>query len=396
MVEDFFDDYDLDRTFLNFSSKMADFFSGTYGRLGYRLVAPLDPNKFDNAHTIKEIAIRTMIVLGLVSSFFFAASFIFMGAVVLGAGSKLFRALGFYFQKDGFTHIQGSAPEKILVNGEAKVMTWNIRGHGGGLHYSEGGVIHWQSRIDRIVENILEEEADVIVLQEVFDVALVEALFRKLEGSYCHFYTHLGSATWDHDSGRMVIARCAVHDFTNTDFVECDNKSRGFETLEIKMSPDAEAPCARIIGTQLTPGRNNGEVRMAQVAQIIDTLASEKLVMPTLFVGSLNMDRDSVDEGAYLSQYLYHSYLATEPTHSDELVSQWAPVFEGQDESSDFISFFKRMAPDRRVFPVIEKGIRLLGSHVVRGYDKDYNTKYALSDHHAVVTKFSGLRTITP
>lgn len=398
MVEEsFLDDYDLDRTFLNLSSKMADIFAGTYGRLGYRLVAPLDPKKFDNAtSTIVEIGIRGMIALGLFASFCFAGSYIFMGAVVLGAGSKLFRALGFHFQKEGFTHIKGKAPEKTLTNGEAKVMTWNIRGHGGGLHYAEGGVIHWQSRIDRIISKVLEEDPDVIVLQEIYDVALVEAIVSNLEERYSHFYAHLGSGTWDHDSGCMVITRCAVHDFKNTDFHKSDNKLRGFETLEIKMSPDAEAPCARIIGTQLSPGRNRSETRMEQVAQIINTLAQKKLGLPTLFVGSLNVDRDSMDEGTYLSQYLYHSYLATEPTHSDELVSQWAPVFQGQDESSDFISFFKRMSSNGQTFPVIERGIRLLDSHLVRGYDENYNTKTALSDHHAVVTTFSGLRTINP
>lgn len=388
----YFDDYDLDRKFLNLSSGMADIFANTYGRLGYRLVAPMDPDKFDNAGTIKEIAIRAMILIGAVASFCFAATYIFFTAVILGAGSKLFRALGFYFQKDGFTHIRGEADEVALINGEAKVMTWNIRGHGGGLHYAEGGVVHWKSRVDQIAEKILSENPHVIVLQEVCDTALVEALVDRLGGVYAHFYAHLGFSTWKSDNGCLVITKCAVESFSNTDFEKSDEKVRGFQTIEIKTAPDAEAPCARIIGTQLTPGKGQQETRMEQIAEIVDTVARQKLSLPTLFVGNLNLDRDSQDEGAYLSQYLYHSYLAIEPTHSDALVSQWAPIFEGQEESRDFISFFKRSAPDGRTFPVLERGIRLIDSHLVRGYDENYNTKTAVSDHHAVVTTISGLR----
>lgn len=387
--ESYFDD--LDRRFFSLSSGMADIFSWTYGMLGGRLVAPLDPNKFDNATSkANEIGIRALIVLGALTSFLFAGTYILLTAVVLSAGSKLFRSAAFHFQKDGFTHIRGSGPEKILKGGEATVMTWNLRGHGGGLHYAEGGVVHWRSRIDRITDSIKAEDPDVIVLQEIYDTALMEALVDRLGAQYAHFYTHCG------ETGCMVITKCAVHSFTHTNFSETDQKvKRGFETIEIKASPGDSLPCARIIGTQLSPGKKAEQMRMEQVAQIVNKLASQKLAMPTLFVGSMNVDRDSKGEGATLSKYLYHSYRDNKPTHSDELVSQWAPIYEGQEESSDFVSFFKRNPDgDARVFPVLEKGIKLLGSHLVRGFDENYNTKTALSDHHAIVTTFSGLKMV--
>lgn len=390
-----FDDLDLDRKFLNLSASMANVFSWTYGWLGGRLIAPIDPNKFDNASSkAAEIGVRALIVLGAFASLLFAGTYILLGAVVLSAGAKICRGLGFYFQKDGFTHILGSAPEKTIQNGHAKVMEWNIRGHGGGLHYAEGGVVHWRSRIDRIADSILTEDPDVIVLQEIYDTSLIESLIDRLESKYAHFYTHLGANVWGNESGIMVITKCPVHRFSHTDFNKTDEKvKRSFETLEIKASPELSAPCARIISTQLSPGKNASDLRSAQVAQIIDTLAREKTALPSLFVGSLNVDRDSMGEGAYLSNYLFHSYLDSQPTHSDQLVSQWAPVFEGQEESSDFISFFKRNPDgDCRTFPVQEKGIRLIDSHIVRGFDEMYNTKTALSDHHAVVAELSGLK----
>ncbi|OGN56677.1 MAG: hypothetical protein A3D96_06045 [Chlamydiae bacterium RIFCSPHIGHO2_12_FULL_44_59] len=389
--ESSFDDYDLDRIFLTASSFGADIFANTYGRLGYRLVSPLDEGKFDNAPIIQELATRALIVLGGLASIWLAGSYILLSAVVLGAGSKLLRAVGFYFQKDGFTHIRGKAPEKSLEDGQAKVLTWNMRGYGGGLHYTYG-VTHWQSRIDRILEDITKEDPDILVLQDVHDIALVKEIIARLEGSYAHFFAYLGANPWKSDSGGLVIAKCAVDHFEHTSFEHTDTGVRGFDTFEIKINPEASHSCARIISTQLTPGRGHKELRMQQVAEIVDCLAVQPTRLPTLFVGSLGMNRDSQDEGSFLSQYLYHSYLGKEPTHSDALRSQWAPIFDGAEESSDFISFFKRTLSDGRTLPVLERGIRLLDSHLVPGYDENLNTKTARSDHSAVVTTCAGLR----
>ncbi len=384
--ESYFDD--LDRSLLKASSWMADIFSNTYGALAYRLVAPLEPNKFDNAASkANEIGIRLLIIAGSILSLWFAGTFLAITAVVLFLGSKLFRAVGFAMQKDGFTHMRGSAPEKFLENGQASVMTWNLRG---GLHY-EHGVIHWSSRIDAIVKSIKKEDPDVIVLQEIYDTALVEELVEKLGDQYAHFFTHLGQNTWGNTSGCMVITKCVVDEYTHTDFDDNGWRvNRGFETIEIKAHPDDLLPCLRIIGTQLTPGKEAKGKRMEQIAQIIDTLAKKKLPLPTLFVGS-GGNRDSEEEGKFLSQYFYHSYRRKAPTQSDELVKQWTPVVEEQEESSDYISFFKRNLPEK-VLPVVEKNLRMLDCHLVKAFDESYNTKTALSDHHAVVTLFSWVR----
>lgn len=391
MEETYFDD--LDRTFLNVGSKLSDIFSWTYG-MGYRLIAPIDPKKFDNAASkAEEIGIRALIVLGAVLGVFFAGThFVLLGAV-LGAGSKLFRNAGFYFQQDGFTHIRGKAAEKALEQGQAKIMTWNIRGHGGGLHYAEG-VVHWTSRADRIISAIQKESPDVLVLQEVYDTALIETLVKRLEDQYAHFYTHLGVKKWGEESGCVVITKCAVHDFSHTDFSKTDEKvNRGFEMLEIKLHPEDKTPCARIIGTQLSPSKEARFVRMNQIGQMVDALARQKFAVPTFFVGSLNVDRDDEEEGSYLSNYVHHSYRGEEPTYSTQLANQWAPIYSDQEESSDFISLVKREPiDDPRKFPVIEKGIRLIDSHLVEAFDLSYNTKTALSDHHAVVTTISGLK----
>ena len=395
MLEDtFLDDLDLDRKFHNLSATLSQCYSSTYGLLAGRLVAPIDPKKFDNASTkTKEIGIRILIVLGAIASFCFAGIYIFAIGAILGGLAKISKSLAVHFQKNGRVDIRRSGPERRITDGKVKIMEWNIRGHRQKDHFPEGGVSHWKSRIDRITRDILTEDPDIIVLNEVYDTSLIENLVSRLGARYAHFYTHLGADHWKEENGCVVITKCAVHRFTHKDFLVTDKKvKRGFETLEIKTGPEATSPCLRIIATQLSPGKGATEMRMEQLAQIIDTLARATLPLPTLFVGSLNVNRESKEEEAFLSNYLYNSYLDEEETHSTLLASQWAPVFDGPEElSDDFISLFKRNPDDDcRTFPVREKGIRLVDCHLVESYEKD-NLKNARSDHKAPVLEVDGI-----
>ncbi len=370
------DDIDgWDRTFLNASSKL-DVLSWAWG---YRLVAPLDPHKFDNATSkTKELGIRALIALGAVASFVLAGLYILIGAATLTAGSKLFRSIGFAFQKNGFTHIRGSASEEPLTKGEAKILTWNLRGDK--RQYTHG-LVHWRSRIDPIVASIQAEDPNIVVLQEIHDIALVETLVQKLGDRYAHFYAHMG--------GCLVITKCAVDRFVHTNYED----ESGFEMIEIKARPEDAAPCIRLIGTQLTSEKEAKERRIEQVAQIIRTLGKETDSLPTFFVGSMSADRDS-EEGTVLSKYLSHSYRDTIPTHSAELVRQWTPLHEGQEESTDYISLFKRHVSEGLFLPVIEKGVSLRDCHLVPAFEENpetgrVDTKTARSDHHGVYAAIS-------
>lgn len=389
MVEDSCFD-ELDRGFFNLAAKLSDSFCWTYGRLGYRLVAPLTPNQFDNAATkTKEIGVRALIVLGALVGFCLAGTYHFLiVAAILGGGSKICRAAGFYFQKEGFTHIRGKAPESPLVQGQATVMVWSIRGYGNGLYYPYG-VVHWQSRVDAIALQILKEDPDVVVLKDVFDAGLVEALVDRLGIHFAHFYTHIGADAYGGENGLMVLTKCAVHKFTHADFRQNESKiTRGFEMVEIKASPSDKGPCARIVTTQLAQEKQAGEMRMAQMAQIIQAIARKKLPLPTLFVGGVQKDRMGEEWGEF-SKYLYHSYQGPTPTHPGILMSQWAPIYDGEVEITDVISLVRRSSLDGKILPVVEKGIALIDSHLVLGFESD--TKTARSDSHAVVTTVSGL-----
>ena len=376
-----------DRTLLRMSSTLAEPICETYRLFRYRLFAPLTPNTFDNCTTLtKEIGFRTLLGLsGVCGVYLFAALPIPMtcGIAVLGGGSKLLRAIGFSLQKDGFTHVQGNAPEETL-QGSLKIMTWNVCGIGGGFHYDHGGVIDWRSRFKGIAEKIENENPDVLILQEIYDTALGEALIERLKDRYAHFFMHLGKSVMGSVGGCMVISKCGVHSFSNTEFTTNDwTLKRGYAVLEVKASPKDELPAARVIGTHLIhyDDERGRSTRVKQIAQIVDHIARQRLSLPTLLAGDLNIERDK-EEGEILLPYLRHGYTHSENTASNKLVWQWDQKKRGTfGETIDYISLFK----ERLSLPVIENGIEFKDCHLSPAFDENYDTRTALSDHHAIV-----------
>ena len=384
--DSFFDDFD--RTFLSLSSTLAEPYCWAYGVLRYRSISPLDPNQFDNSTSrIREIGTRILIFSTATLCFVFAGMYLLGATVVVAACSQLFRAIGVSLQKNGFTHVRGKLPEKTLEEGQLSAMTWNIRGYFGGMHYKEAGVGPWSSRLEGIIEQINSQDPDVLVLQEVYDDSLVEALIAKLQDRYAHFYVHLGIKGTAVSSGCMVLTKCAVSGFSHTDFDHNHwNHNRGFETLEIKASPQAEGPAVRIIGAELLEGKAAAEQRKEDLIKIINSIAQKATSLPTFFVGNLNAGRDDPSEGGLLKNYLYHSYWGREATHTDAFAARWGGKSPGNDASVDFISLFKsQKLLDGKRLPVIDREVRVINCHLVKGFTKMDGKP--LSDHHGIFTQ---------
>lgn len=363
----------LDRTLLDLSSKCAEPLCWAFGLLRFRVVAPLDPAKFDNCESrIVEVAYRAFIILTAALAIFTIA--VPVAFIVLGIASKVLRAIGFALQKNDYTHVRGLAAEKIL-NHEAKVMTWNVCGIGGGMGYDHGGVIDWRSRVDAIVEKIIHEDADVLVLQEIYDTALAEAIIDKLKDQYAHFFTHLGANVMGSVGGCMVLSKCAVHRFTNTSFSNNNwTLNRTFATLEIKADPADQAPAARIIGTHLIHDDNSA--RRVQLNEILNSLQGAPPI-PTVLMGDLNLEREQPQEGGMLDPHFEHGYIGDEPTRTNRMLKQWDESLVDPGDFIDYISLYREHNPD----------VRLQDTHLVRAFDADYNTQTALSDHHGLSTR---------
>ncbi len=370
-----------DRTLLKYSSICAEPLLWIYGLLRYRLVAPLDPTKFDNCQSnIAEIALRTFIAIAAVASIATGTLVALVaGAIRLGIASKVLRAVGFALQKDNYTHVRGTAPEKVLLNRQAKIMTWNICGIGGGMNYDHGGVVDFRLRLDRIVDTIRTEDPDVLVLQEVYDTALAEALIERLGSKYAHFFTHLGANTMGSVGGLMVLSKCAVHRFSNPSFANNDwTLNRTFACLEIKAHPEDNQPCARMIGTHFIHESN--DKRIAQLQQVVESLENAPL-LPTILMGDLNLERDIPEEGGVLTPYLEHGYLGEEPTATNQMLKQWNPSADDPSQFIDYISLFRNHAPN----------VQLENVHLIKAYRDDFDTRTALSDHNALAGVLRGI-----
>lgn len=365
--------FSLDRTCLDLSSKMMEPFCESYRALRYSLVAPLD---FCDSF-VSEIAKRSLICAGAIIGSLLFYSYpvpVIAGVAFIGLSGKLLRSLGFALQSKGFTHVLGEAPEKAIADGKLKLMTWNICGLAGGFSLDHGGVLPWKERFEAIVNTIKTEDPDVLILQEIVDTDLAEALIAKLNKEYAHFFIHLGASVWGVGSGCMVLSKCPVHDFSFTSFSTNDwTLNRGFTTLEIQGQD--QKPCIRILGTHLIHGtpENAHSARMQQIAEMVESIAKKTFSIPTIITGDLNIERDE-KEGEDLKSFLSHAYLDSEHTCTNKLLELWDGR-QHPEELIDYISFVKGH-PE-----ALFENVR-----IVRAYEGN-NAKTAMSDHNGLVAE---------
>ncbi len=347
---------ELDRTFYNISSDLAEPFC-TVSEWCHRLISPLN-SSYKLTHRVLNTGMVAFaaLVCVVVSPFFTLGSIVFLGMIC-----RQFRQLAFALQKKPFIHVLGRAPEKPVH--DIKLMTWNILGFTGGLQYSCGGCIPWRDRLGGIVAEIQKSGADVVVLQEVFDTALAEALIEQFRGEFAHFYIHLGPNSYGMESGCMVFTKTSVSHFSNHPF--SNNKwtmRRGFAILEIDNK-------VRIVATHLEGHSSaKGQEQFLEMVHYLASLPS----LPTIIAGDLNIERDS-EEGKLLSRYLIHGYLGDKETCTSELSRQWTRGPRTRDEKIDYISLLK---------PGNTSTIK--ECRVIPAFDSLYNPQTALSDHHAL------------
>ena len=387
--------YGLDRTFLNLSSAVVELPCKAWDLIYFRLFAPINPNRFGQCETReKEIAARTIgattAILGTVAALTVGAATpwavgarVLWGAFGMAAWNgvwQLLRSTGIALQKKGYTYVKGEAPEKLLdqENPQVKTMFWNVCGIGGGMPKDHGGVDNWNVRLDGLVQKILAENPDVLVLEEIYDAALGEALISRLKDLFPHLFAHVGPRPIGSTSGLMVFSKYPVHDFSYTLFTENDwAQNRGYTTLEIKATPEATEPVLRIVGTHLSYKPEEAEKRALQISQIINELATKTLKLPTIIGGDLNF-KDQ-EEAATLSKYMKYGYLGTEPTVTQRLMEKWyLKTIDERDEIIDQIAILKQT-------PEIDDQIAIVECHLNDAFDEKFDTSTALSDHKAVI-----------
>ncbi len=134
-----------------------------------------------------------------------------VGAVTALPGIAI-RYLAASLQRVPFIHSKQGDEGKILpANGTFTVLTWNICAIGAGYAIEAGGVMPWHFRIEKIVDRIIEKNADVICLNEVFDVRTARYICERLkEKGYSDFYYNIGPKAFGVSSGLLVASRYKI------------------------------------------------------------------------------------------------------------------------------------------------------------------------------------------
>ncbi|MCB1117079.1 MAG: endonuclease/exonuclease/phosphatase family protein [Chlamydiia bacterium] len=112
-----------------------------------------------------------------------------------------------------FVHLTGMAPDlEITDQKELSIVTWNVLGLPDFLVATKP----WKDRVDGMAKLLLEIDADLIILQEVFEPELAKSLFERLKGRYAHAYLHLNTNLFAFSSGLAIFSKPPISNFRFT------------------------------------------------------------------------------------------------------------------------------------------------------------------------------------
>lgn len=211
------------------------------------------------------------------------------------------RTLGSYLQNEPFIYVQGSKEPKILPpDCSFSLLSWNICCVGAGYSISDGGVLPWSFRIDEIVEQIIEKDADVNCLYETFDAKSAFYICDRLkQRGYNHFYFNIGPKAVGVSSGILIASKFKIYNPEFTPFPQdslvgrTKNAAKGVFSFDL-MSRGRSF--ARIYSTHLQhseepqfPTAIEIEARRKQMQIIVDKVNTvrDRCIVVT---GDLNLD----------------------------------------------------------------------------------------------------------
>ena len=98
------------------------------------------------------------------------------------------------FPREDYTYKAGEARSKTLSKQSPcfSLLNFNICFLPGSLPLLFGGMTPWDIRVDKIAARILQIDADIICLEEVFVEEAAEKLYTLLKNKYAHFYINIG------------------------------------------------------------------------------------------------------------------------------------------------------------------------------------------------------------
>ncbi len=166
----------------------------------YHVIKDLHPH----AYRVTNLFRQTLLLSGMVACALFAVTCTLPAMAVRYAVCRL--------QKEPYAYRKGNGVEKVVQDSRFTLLSWNICYTQGGYEISDGGVISFPERIKSLSDKILEQDADVVCLYEVFDINTALYLHEKMKNQYAHFYFSMGTRVIGPSSGIFVATKFAVED----------------------------------------------------------------------------------------------------------------------------------------------------------------------------------------
>jgi Metal-dependent hydrolase len=212
------------------------------------------------------------------------------------------RGLGIWWLgQEQFLYVVDPTVEKRLpLSRTFSLLSWNICCIGAGYSISDGGVLPWRDRIERIIQQIIDADADVNCIYETFDIAsafwIMNALRKK---GYGHFYFNIGPLAVGVPSGMFVASKYPIGNPTFTRFPvdsavgRIKYSAKGVFTFDLQSQGKSFAHIAttHLQSSEISCKPTDEEVaaRKKQMAVVVDKVKAIK-DRTVIVTGDLNLD----------------------------------------------------------------------------------------------------------
>lgn len=315
--------------------------------------------------------------------------FIGLGIIVnlsLAIGSTVpgicLRGITSHLEKEPFIYYRGKLPdEQFEVS--FSLLSWNICCPAGGYSISDGGVMPWSFRIDKILAKITEQDIDVISLYEVFDTASGFYLYEKLREKYAHFYFNIGPRAIGPSSGIFIASKAKI---TNPEFTpfpkhmlvgRTKNSEKGVFSFNIQTKKGN----VKIYTTHLQhseepqyPTDEEVWARGKEMKLIVDKVGQE--VGSVILTGDLNLDNKEYAQSSWAGNFQEVSFAKNDSRTwgGDKFCAEMVGKRVSGPLNLDYALATKQSALKMETFLI------------ATGYDTKKCTRDALSDHRGLVS----------
>ncbi|MBM3192064.1 MAG: hypothetical protein FJZ63_05375 [Chlamydiae bacterium] len=297
------------------------------------------------------------------------------------------KALAISLQKEPFIQECKQIGKTLPLDKTFSILSWNICCVGAGYSISDGGVVPWSFRVDRLAQAIAQQKADVVCLYETFDLHSALAMAEKLrKEGYDHLYYNIGPKAVGVSSGIFVaskysIARPEFAPFSQEMLVgRTKHAAKGIFSFTLQSQGK---DFARIHATHLqhseipgAPTKEEVHARKLEMQKMIEkTKELSARALCQVVTGDLNLDDEEYASSSWKSSFVKGDKYTKKTWGGDTFCANLMGKSVSKELNLDHTMIVKGSAKS------------LETTLVETGYDPLVFNSEALSDHEGLLTK---------